>query len=332
MADIALSAGMRKNLITLQNTSSLLDRTQERLSSGKKVNSPVDNPTNYFAATGLEDRSTDLTLRLDAMGQAIQTVKATDNGLTAIRGVLSQLKGVVNDALSESDTNNRRDLGKQFNELLRQVNTIAKDSSYAGINFLKEDTSNQPQEFTVQFNERINQSTLVMTGFHIDASTNQLNANGEISASAITDTSGDSTFALALRLNGKQTLDADDTVVGIKAHGTDDTAATEHEVDWGDNATYKTNLSNIISNIEAFDEVLKIESKKLANNLNVVSLRESFTKEMANSLQEGADKLTLADLNEEGANLLALQTSQQLGINSLALASQSQQAVLRLVQ
>ncbi len=74
-----------------------------------------------------------------------------------------------------------------------------------------------------------------------------------------------------------------------------------------------------------------IRSKALANNLNVVTTRQDFTQKQVNILEEGADKLTLADLNEEGANLLSLNTSQQLGISSLSLASQANQAVLRLV-
>ncbi|MCB1681383.1 MAG: flagellin, partial [Alphaproteobacteria bacterium] len=68
----------------------------------------------------------------------------------------------------------------------------------------------------------------------------------------------------------------------------------------------------------------------IANDLAIIQTREDFTKNTINNLQEGADKLTVADQNEEGANLLALQTRQTLGVTSLALASQSQQAVLRL--
>jgi len=68
----------------------------------------------------------------------------------------------------------------------------------------------------------------------------------------------------------------------------------------------------------------------LANDLSIIQTRETFTKDLVNTLQEGSDKLTIADQNEEGAKLLALQTRQQLGVTSLALASQSQQSVLRL--
>jgi flagellin-like hook-associated protein FlgL len=102
------------------------------------------------------------------------------------------------------------------------------------------------------------------------------------------------------------------------------------EVDWG-GTDYRTTLRDVISQIELFDEQLKVESSKLANQLNVITLREEFTKNIVNEFITGSDKLTLADLNEEGANLLALQTSQQLGVSSLSLASQARQSVLRLL-
>ena len=70
----------------------------------------------------------------------------------------------------------------------------------------------------------------------------------------------------------------------------------------------------------------------MSSNLSTVQIRQDFTKAMVNTLQTGADSLTLADSNEEGANLLALQTRQQLSTTALSLASQASQAVLRLFQ
>ncbi|MGQ9687052.1 MAG: flagellin, partial [Thiobacillaceae bacterium] len=75
---------------------------------------------------------------------------------------------------------------------------------------------------------------------------------------------------------------------------------------------------------------LQARASQLASNLSIINARLDFTKNMVNTLKEGADKLTLADTNEEGANMLALQTRQQLGVTSLSLASQAAQSVLRL--
>ena len=72
--DITLTSSMRNNLLSLKNTSALLDRTQERLSTGKKVNSALDNPSSYFTAQSLNARASDLNNLLDSMGQAVQTI------------------------------------------------------------------------------------------------------------------------------------------------------------------------------------------------------------------------------------------------------------------
>ena len=76
--------------------------------------------------------------------------------------------------------------------------------------------------------------------------------------------------------------------------------------------------------------MLRAQASEFGQNLSTVQIREDFTQNMINNLQSGADKLTLADMNEEAANMLALQTRQQLGVNSLSLASQASQSVLRL--
>ncbi len=75
---------------------------------------------------------------------------------------------------------------------------------------------------------------------------------------------------------------------------------------------------------------LRTQSSKLSSNLSVVTTRQDFTSNMINTLQTGADNLTLADMNEEGANMLMLQTQQNLGVTSLSMASQAAQAVMRL--
>jgi len=75
MSDIALTSSMRRNLMSLQDTQMLQDMTTDRLSTGRKVNSALDNPSSFFTAQGLTNRSKDLSSLLDSMGQGIQTIK-----------------------------------------------------------------------------------------------------------------------------------------------------------------------------------------------------------------------------------------------------------------
>ena len=89
-------------------------------------------------------------------------------------------------------------------------------------------------------------------------------------------------------------------------------------------------VDNIVADMDAALQTLRSESQKLGSNVALLQTRLDFTERYTNTLEGGADKLTLADLNEEGANLLALQTRQQLGISALAFAGQSEQGILQL--
>jgi flagellin-like hook-associated protein FlgL len=105
MADIALSNGVRQNLLSMQNTVDLMSRTQNRLATGKKVNSALDNPTSYFVAAGLENRSTDLSRLLDSMGLGIKTLEAADNGISAIKKLIETAQGTARQALQAASSN-----------------------------------------------------------------------------------------------------------------------------------------------------------------------------------------------------------------------------------
>ncbi|NRG18005.1 flagellar protein [Rhizobiales bacterium] len=98
MSDITLSAGVRQNLLSLQNTAELLGETQNRLATGKKVNSALDNPTNFFTSQGLQSRANDLTNLLDGIGNAIQTLEAADNGIKAITKLVESAQSTVRQA------------------------------------------------------------------------------------------------------------------------------------------------------------------------------------------------------------------------------------------
>ncbi len=105
MADsIVLSSSIRANLLSLQNTTSLMDKTQFNLSTGKKVNSALDNAVSFFTAKGLTDRASDLNTLLDAMGQSVSSLKQADTGVTNLTKMVDQAKaiaGQANDALAK---------------------------------------------------------------------------------------------------------------------------------------------------------------------------------------------------------------------------------------
>ncbi len=93
--NIVLSAGVRQNLLALQNTADLRTITQNRLATGKKVNTALDNPVNFFTSAGLQSRASDLSALLDAMGNGVKTLQAADNGLTAISNTIESMQSTL---------------------------------------------------------------------------------------------------------------------------------------------------------------------------------------------------------------------------------------------
>jgi flagellin-like hook-associated protein FlgL len=97
-SDVVLTAALRNNLLSLQQTQKSINSTQLRLSTGKKVNSALDNPQSFFAAQGLNNRASDLNNLLDSIGQSIQTINAADNGVTALSSLIDQATSIANSA------------------------------------------------------------------------------------------------------------------------------------------------------------------------------------------------------------------------------------------
>jgi flagellin len=102
MSSIVLSAGVRQNLLSLQNTAALAATTENRLATGKKVNSALDNPQSFFTSQSLLNRSTDLSSLLDQIGQAQQTLQAANQGLTSLTNLVQSAKSLANQALQAS--------------------------------------------------------------------------------------------------------------------------------------------------------------------------------------------------------------------------------------
>ncbi len=167
---VTLTAGMRQNLVSLQKTNNLMELTQTRLATGKKVNTALDDPVKYFAALGHTNRASDLALRKSEMGEAIQTIKAANNGIESISALIDSAKSTAQSALaidacataSSSNATQRSELSVQFETLRSQIDDLATDAGYKGTNFLQEAT------LVVDFHETSGESTLEINGFDAD--------------------------------------------------------------------------------------------------------------------------------------------------------------------
>ena len=280
MSNVALGASMRSNLMSLQKTNALLDVSQLRLSTGRKVNSALDDPRAFFTAQGLNNRATDLGRLLDGMGQSIQTVKAADTGVTAMTKLMEQADSIVTKAKEHLNSGGAATdaevvaYEKDFDALMGQIEGVLEDANYRGINLLTGD------KLVTQFNED-NSNTFEIAGAGFGTGTD----------------------------------------LGVTwATATDDWAAA-------DLTSFESRATEIADSLTK----LRNYSSSLSNGITVIQTREDFTKSLMASLEEGADKLTLADPNEEGAKLLALQTRMQLGVSAMSMAAQSQQSVLQML-
>src|SRR5712671_1105697 len=101
MSDIVLTAAVRQNLLSLQGTADLLALTQPRLATGKKVNSALDNPTNFFTAAGLDARAGDIGNLLDSIGNGVQVLQAANTGITSLTKLVDTAKSIANQVLQQ---------------------------------------------------------------------------------------------------------------------------------------------------------------------------------------------------------------------------------------
>ncbi|WP_084808395.1 flagellin [Bradyrhizobium sp. NAS80.1] len=101
LSNITLTASVRQNLLSLQGTADLLATTQGRLATGKKVNSALDNPTNFFTAAGLDNRAGDISNLLDSIGNGVQVLQAADTGITSLSKLVDTAKSIANQALQQ---------------------------------------------------------------------------------------------------------------------------------------------------------------------------------------------------------------------------------------
>lgn len=291
MADsVTLTGATRTNLLSLQRTTDLIGKTQERLSTGKKVNSAIDDALAFFTARNLDNRASDLMTLKNGINEAINQVQTAVKSLESVEDILKQMKAVAASAKSTdaTDTASRVKLAQQFNDLRTQIDYMTEDSSFNGINLIKSGADT----LTVKFSEVSDSRALTITGVRSDASGLSL---AEASSAAAASS-----------------------------------AASNASTTWINSSSFNTNIDSAISTIDSALTTVRSTAQTFGGNASLLQIRREFTENLTTTLQNGAAELVNADMNEESANMLALQTRQQLGTISLSIAQQSEQAVLRL--
>ena len=371
MGDITLSSAVRSNLLTLQNTAAMMATTQNRLATGLKVSSALDNPQSYFTASGLNARATDLSALQDSMSLGVQTLKAADEGIKSIQKLVSQARSVANQALQVKATAttltdtvgaaNLSGAAASARVITVQVGTASASSisidaaNYAtaasaaaaikaaiddeGIEGLKVSVSGDDISFSLASGEDLTIGGTAATSFGIAGNSDNGKTKLESLETYATDYNNLRTqideLAADASFNGINLLNGDNLLVNFNEDGTSKLNITGVKYDSDGLAITNTDFSDIDADIALLDaatKTLRTQASTFGANLSVVQNRQDFTKNMINVLEAGAGNLTLADTNEEAANLLALQTRQSLAQSSLSLATQAEQSVLSLLR
>src|SRR5580658_810040 len=317
MSDITLTATQRQTLLSLTQVTSLFNRTQERLNTGKKVNSASDDPVSFFRAQSLTDRATAILGQKANIDQSVQAVGTALDATSSVAALLGQLQGVLEGARGGS-LSTRISATQQFQTIGTQLAELVDDASFQGLNIL----SSTAVSLNTQFSERT-AATLSIQGFDLVATASfnnrtlftqaaTFNSSGQLIFSALV---GDAT--LANQVQGFSALDLTGTAAGT---GTVKASTAEAIFSATDNR-----INNAISQLQGI-------SAQLGTNVAILQTRSNFSQNYSSTLTSGADALTLADLNTEAANSQALQLRQQLGIQSLSVSGQQNSSILDLLK
>jgi flagellin len=382
MSDITLTPGVRQNLLSLQNTAELLNVTQNRLATGKKVNNAFDNPVSFFASQSLSNRASDLSSLLDQIGQAQQTLNAANQGLTSLTSLLQSALSTAKQAQSAAEPALGLDTGTLSGattvgtaaagnlvvavtggssytlaiaatdtaaSIISNFNAVSGLGSAGAITATTDSTghlqlsANPTNSFTVTAD-----ATTAAVGLTVDASTNfsapsttntsrsTLQGNYNSLLTQIDQLAGDASYNGVNLLNGnnlKVIFNESNTSSLTIAGVTFNAAGLGLNQLSGTGSTGFQSDSTVAATITAINAALssvRTQAVTFGTNSSTIQTRQDFTKNLINTLQTASDQLVLADQNQESANLLTLQTRQQLSISALSISNQAQQAVLKL--
>jgi flagellin-like hook-associated protein FlgL len=375
MSDITLTAGIRQNLLSLQQTSADLTTTQEALATGKSVNSAADNPSAYFTSQNLTNSANSLSSLLDQIGQGLQTIDAANNGLQGITSLLQQALSTVQQAQSDPFGTAAATTGTV------DLSTAGAPSASAGNLLISVGTTTATIAITSgealsAIESAVNSASTSTLGGAVTASDN---GSGDLVLSSASTTftvtsnatstglgvgtgaiNGTSTTRTSLQTNYNTLLTQINQLAGDSGYnGVNLIAGNNLQINFNETATSSltiqgvnynaaglgltsisgsstgsffdsSTLSSLVTNINTAISNVQSQTETFGTNSSTISTRQTFTTNMINTLQTGASNLVAGDQNQESANLLTEQTQQQLEISALSIANQANQSVLKL--
>jgi flagellin len=318
MTSMMTNAAAMAALQTLRDINQKMDTTQQRISSGYRVETASDNAAYWSIATTMRSDNKALSTVQDALGLGAAKTDTAYTGLEAAIDVVTEIKAKLVAAREPGVDKNK--INEELRELKNQLQSIAESASFSGENWLYNDTTFPPTtvEMVGSFN-RASDGTVAVETLEFDTSTSTLIDTNDAEQGILTrgvvttQTVGTTTTASTYYL-----LDVGST-----------TAATGSEVE----LTITTTDLEVEGMISAVDNMLMTltDSAATLGSINMrIDMQDDFVATLMNVIDKGIGRLVDADMNEESTRLKALQTQQQLGIQALSIANSNAENILQL--
>ena len=315
MAGVQLSPSLQQSLTNLAQVQGAYESAQSELQTGLAVSNPTDNALAYFQAASLTGRAAQVLNYNSGIDQGVSSVNTALTATTAVEGLLKQLQGVVEGAQGGSLAA-RTQATQQFQAIGTQLSQLVQDATYQGLNLL----SSTAASLSVPISPQSSHSIQVQ-GFNLVATSGGARTLFTAAAGAF---SSQREILFSNVVSGPAGtvggFSALDTVAGTSA-GAGTVAASIAKAIFSE---AESTLSNAITQLQSI-------ASSLGSVSSVLQTRSLFQQSYAASLQAGAAKLTLADLNQAAAHSQASSLRIALGLQSAALQGQIRSSILQIL-
>jgi flagellin len=320
MTSMMTNAAAMAALQTLRDINSKMETTQQRISSGYRVETASDNAAYWSIATTMRSDNKALSTVQDALGLGAAKTDTAYTGLSSAIDVVTEIKSKLVAAREPGVDKNK--INEELKELKNQLQSISESASFSGENWLFNDTTVPPGtvEMVGSFN-RASDGTVAVETLEFDTSTSTLIDKNDASDGILTravavtqpDPASTGTIAQSYFLLDSSSL----------------TGANANEIKL-DGSTPPQNIDGMISAVDAMLSTLTDSAATLGSINSRIDMQDDFVATLMDVIDKGIGRLVDADMNEESTKLKALQTQQQLGIQSLSIANSNAENILAL--
>jgi flagellin len=318
MTSMMTNAAAMAALQTLRDINGKMETTQQRISSGYRVETASDNAAYWSIATTMRSDNKALSTVQDALGLGAAKTDTAYTGLESAIDVITEVKAKLVAAREPGVDKNK--INEELKELKNQLGSIAESASFSGENWLFNDTAYPPAvvEMVGSFN-RASDGTVAVETLEFDTSTSTLIDINDAAQGILTrDTTvtvpvgTGTTSATYFLLDSGSTTSANGTEITLSI------ATTDQEVE------------GMISAVDAMLQTLTDSASTLGSINMRIDMQDDFVATLRDVIDKGIGRLVDADMNEESTRLKALQTQQQLGIQALSIANSNAENILQL--